>query len=218
MVKIAPSILTANFCNIGDTIRMLGHAGADWIHLDIMDNAFVPNMSFGQSTVRDVRKITALPLDVHLMLVDPNPYLEEFAQVGADHITVHMESPGCVHIQRTLKKIRALHKRAGICLNPGTPHEALEYLYEDVDIILLMSVNPGYGGQAFIPQTLRKIEAVANRAAQLGLSVDIEVDGGIHIENAQTIIDAGATALVAGHAVVDAADPAEAIRLLRSKE
>lgn len=216
MAKIAPSILTGNFCEIGNTIRMLNEAGADFIHLDIMDNAFVPNMSFGQETVRDVRRITALPLDVHLMLVDPVPYFEEFAEAGADHLIIHAESPGCLHLHRCLRKIRDLGMKAGVCLNPATSHEAIEYVYEDVDIVLLMSVNPGYGGQSFIPQILRKIERVAGRIQQLGLKSEIEVDGGVNTKNARAIIDAGATVLVAGHAVLDAEDPKEAIKILHS--
>lgn len=216
-MKIAPSILTANFCEMGKTIKMLEESGADWIHLDIMDNAFVPNLSFGQSAVRDINAATALPLDVHLMVNDPNPYIEEFIKAGADILTVHAESPGCVHLARTLSRIRDAGAKAGVCLNPATSHEALEYIYENVDLILLMSVNPGFGGQKFIPQTLRKIECVAKRVAELGLDIEIEVDGGINPQNARDIVSAGATVLVAGSAVINSPDPCMAIREMRGK-
>ncbi len=217
MVKISPSILTADFCEIGNTIRMLNHSGADWIHLDIMDNVFVPNMSFGQSTVRDIRKITKLPLDVHLMVYDPTPYVTRFAEAGADYLTVHVESPGCTHLQRVLRSIRDAGMKAGVSLNPATPHQALEYIYEDADLILIMSVNPGFGGQKFLPQSLRKIEVIANRAVQLGVAPEIQVDGGVNLENFRSIVAAGATVLVAGHAVVDATDPAGVIRMMRGE-
>ena len=217
MIKISPSILTADFCEIGNTIRMLDGSGADWIHLDVMDNVFVPNMSFGQSTVRDVRKITKLPLDVHLMVCDPAPYVAQFAQAGADYLTVHVESPGCTHLQRVLRSIRDAGMKAGVSLNPATPHQALEYIYEDADLILVMSVNPGYGGQKFLPQSLRKIEAIASRVAQLGVAPEIEVDGGVNLENFRSIVAAGATVLVAGHAVVDAEDPEGVMCTMRGK-
>ena len=217
MIKISPSILTADFCEIGNTVRMLDRSGADWIHLDVMDNVFVPNMSFGQPTVRDVRKITKLPLDVHLMVYDPTPYVAQFAEAGADYLTVHVESPGCTHLQRVLRSIRDAGMKAGVSLNPATPHQTLEYIYEDVDLILVMSVNPGYGGQKFLPQSLRKIEAITNRAAQLGVAPEIEVDGGINLANFRSIVAAGATVLVAGHAVVDAQDPTGVMRTMRGE-
>lgn len=217
MIKVSPSILTANFCELGGVVRMLEKAGADWIHLDVMDGIFVPNLTFGQKVVKDMRPITTLPLDAHLMVADPRPLIPEFAAAGADIITVHAESAGCTHLHRVLHSIRELGKKAGVSLNPATPIEALEYVYDEADLILIMSVNPGFGGQKFIPQTLRKIEAVANRARQLGVCPEIEVDGGVNEANCRSIADAGATVLVAGHAVVDAADPAKAIKTIRGE-
>ncbi len=216
MVKIAPSLLTADFAYIGDTVKMLDESGADWIHCDVMDNVFVPNMSFGQPMIQAIRRITSKPLDVHLMLIDPMKYIREFADSGADLITVHAESPSSVHLQRVIASIKQCGKKAGVAINPGTHPDAIEFVYEDIDLVLVMSVNPGYGAQSFIPQTLRKIEYVADRAARLGVPVEIEVDGGVNLENYRSIRDAGATVLVAGHAVVDAEDPAGVIEALRS--
>jgi len=215
MIKVSPSLLTADFCYIGDTIKMLDKAGADWIHCDVMDNVFVPSMSFGQPMIKAIRNITRKPLDVHLMMADPLSCLGEFADAGADIITIHPESPSNVHLHRVVTRIRSLGKKAGIALNPSTHPDVLEYIYEDIDLVLVMSVNPGYGGQSFIPAVLRKIETIAKRISSLKLPIELEVDGGINIDNAKCIRDAGATVLVAGYAVIDAPDPAEAIRTLR---
>ena len=215
MVKIAPSILTADFGYIADTIKTLDKAGADWIHCDVMDNVFVPCLTFGQPVIKAMKKATEKPLDVHLMVADAYSYLEEFAGCGADIITVHQESPSNAHLHRVVSKIRSLGKKAGVALNPSTNPDVLEYIYGEIDLVLIMSVNPGFGGQKFIPASLRKIEAVANRISSLKLSIEVEVDGGVNIQTVKGIRDAGATVLVAGTAVVGAADPGEAIRTLR---
>lgn len=215
MITISPSVMTADFCHIGDTLRMLEKAGADWIHCDVMDGVFVPNISFGMPMIKAMNKVTDLPLDVHLMVQDPAPYIDEFIDCGADILTLQIESPGCVHMQRLLRRIKDRGAKAGIALNPATNPQMLEYIYEDLDLILVMSVNPGFGGQKFIAQSLRKIEYIANRLQALGLSTILEVDGGVKVDNCAAIISAGATALVAGSAVVDSADPALAIRQLK---
>ncbi len=208
-------MLTADFAYLGDTVKTLTEAGADWIHCDVMDNVFVPNMSFGQSMIQSLRRVTHLPLDVHLMLVHPDKYIGAFADSGADVITVHTESHSGIHLQRLVTSIKQCGKQAGVAINPATHPDAVEFVYEDIDLVLVMSVNPGYGGQKFLPQALRKIEYIANRAAQLGKALEIEVDGGVNLANYKSIRDAGATVLVAGHAVVDADDPAAVIATLR---
>lgn len=215
MIKIAPSILTANFAYLGETVKDLEKAGADWLHCDVMDGVFVPNLTFGPKMIQDLKPLTNLCMDVHLMVDDPRPLIGDFIQAGADLITVHLESAVGAHIHRALNQIRSSDCRVGISLNPGTVCESLEHVYEEIDLILLMSVNPGYGGQSFIPQTLRKIEKIAERVSQLGLRCEIEVDGGINPQNAASVISAGATVLVAGSAIVNSGQPEKVITELK---
>ncbi|MCL2874480.1 MAG: ribulose-phosphate 3-epimerase [Defluviitaleaceae bacterium] len=215
MIKIAPSILTADFAFMGDTIKELEKSGADYIHLDVMDGHFVPNITFGSAFVKGIRGATNLPLDVHLMIDNPTDYIDDFASSGADIITVHTECRSALHLNRLLVQIKNSGKKAGVALNPATNPNVLEYIYEYLDLILVMSVNPGFGGQKFIPEALRKIEYVANRAAQIGYKIEIEVDGGINLQTAKSVIDAGANVLVAGNAVISSNNMKETITALR---
>ncbi len=211
MVKIAPSILSADFAALGDDIRRVEAGGADQLHVDVMDGRFVPNLTIGPVVVAAIRKRTRLPLDVHLMIVEPERYVPEFVAAGADLVTVHAEA--CPHLSRTLAQIRELGARAGVALNPATPPDVLRYVLDDLDLVLVMSVNPGFGGQAFIPSAHRKIRDV--KALVGDRSVEVSVDGGVKADLAKSLVLDGATTLVAGSAIFGAADPAAAVRALR---
>jgi ribulose-phosphate 3-epimerase len=195
---IAPSILSADFARLGEEVRAIDAAGADWIHIDVMDGHFVPNLTIGPGVVKALRPHTQKPFDVHLMIAPADPFLEAFAEAGADIITVHPEAGP--HLHRTVQRVKSLGKKAGVSLNPATPAKALDYVLEELDLVLVMSVNPGFGGQKFIASQLKKIEAIARRIAKAGLKVTLEVDGGIDAATARQAVDAGATALVAGTA------------------
>jgi ribulose-phosphate 3-epimerase len=195
---ISPSILSADFARLGEEVRVIDAAGADWIHIDVMDGHFVPNLTIGPGVVKALRPHTEKPFDVHLMISPVDNFLDAFAEAGADIITVHPEAGP--HLHRTVQRIKALGKKAGVSLNPATPAKMLDYVLEEIDLVLVMSVNPGFGGQKFIASQLRKIEAIAKRIAKAGLDVTLEVDGGIDAATAAQAIDAGATALVAGTA------------------
>ena len=212
MIKIAPSILSADFAALGADIARVESAGADQLHVDVMDGRFVPNITIGPPVVAAVRKRTRLPLDVHLMIVEPERYISEFVAAGADMVTIHLEA--CTHLQRALAQIRELGAKAGVALNPSTPASALEYVLDDLDLVLVMSVNPGFGGQSFIPSAHRKIREV--RTLLGARAVDVSVDGGVKVGLAKSLAGDGASVLVAGSAIFGAADPGEALRAIRA--
>ena len=215
-VIVAPSILSADFGRLADEVRAVDRAGADWIHVDVMDGRFVPNITIGPVVVAAVRKATAKPVDVHLMIVEPERYLDDFAKAGADHLLVHCEPSATIHLHRTLSHIRELGKIAGVVLNPATPLSQIEYVLDLCGVVLIMTVNPGFGGQEFLPEMLPKIAALRRLCDERGLDPIIEVDGGQSGANAWRAIEAGANAIVAGSAVFHAPDYADAITAIRN--
>lgn len=214
MPIIAPSLLTANFLRLEEDCKMLNESEADWFHLDVMDGRFVPNISFGMSIIKQIRKTTHKVCDVHLMIVEPEKYAEEFKEAGADILTVHYEA--CPHLHRNIQQIKSLGMKAGVALNPHTPVYLLKDILADIDLVCMMSVNPGFGAQKFIPHTIEKIKELRKMIDERNLDVQIEIDGGVTLENAKAIIDAGAHVLVAGNTVFAASNPTQTIAQLKS--
>ncbi|MCX6314303.1 MAG: ribulose-phosphate 3-epimerase [Sphingobacteriales bacterium] len=214
MPIIAPSLLSADFLNLASECNMLNESQADWYHLDVMDGRFVPNISFGPMLVEFFRKATKKTCDVHLMIENPGQYAEAFKKAGADILSVHIEA--CPHLHRNIQQIKSLGMQAGVAVNPHTPVESLKDILEDIDLVCLMSVNPGFGGQSFIPHTLNKIKRLREMIDEQSLKVKIEIDGGVTLDNAKAILEAGADVLVAGNTVFRSADPRAAIAALKS--
>ena len=215
MIKIAPSILSADFARLGEEVQAVARAGADYIHVDVMDGHFVPNITIGPLVVEAVRKITDLPLDVHLMIANPDRYIPDFALAGADIITVHQEA--VPHLHRTVQLIKGLGKKAGVSINPATPAATLDVILEELDLVLVMTVNPGFGGQGFIDGCLAKIAALRHEIDRRGLGIELEVDGGVKADNIGRIAAAGADVFVAGSAVFGTSDYAATILELRRR-
>ncbi len=215
MIKLAPSILSADFGRLAEEVQAVERAGADLIHIDVMDGHFVPNLTIGPLVVEAIRPVTRLPFDVHLMIENPDQYLEAFAKAGADWISVHVEA--CVHLHRTVSRIKELGKKAGVVLNPATPLESLTYILEEIDYVLIMSVNPGFGGQRFIPSALKKVRALKEMIAAYGLDLPVEIDGGVNLETLPEVVRAGADILVAGSAIFNTPDYAATIKAFRQK-
>lgn len=212
--KIAPSVLAADFTRLADEIAMVNRSEADWFHIDVMDGRFVPNITFGMFIIEAIHKMAQKPLDVHLMIVEPEKYIEQIRAVGAEVITVHYEA--CPHLHRTLQQIKATGAKAGVALNPHTPVSVLEDLIEDIDLVCLMSVNPGFGGQKFIYQTIPKIRKLKDMITVANAGTLIEIDGGVGLQNAESLLQAGADVLVAGSSVFGAKDPEATVRALKA--
>ncbi|MGN7478644.1 ribulose-phosphate 3-epimerase [Solibacillus silvestris] len=213
MIKIAPSILAADFAKLGEEVKEVEAAGAELIHIDVMDGHFVPNISFGAIALEAIRPHSALPMDVHLMIENPDQYIEQFAKAGADYITVHVEA--CRHLHRTIQLIRSYGVKPGVVLNPHTPIESIQHVLEDVDMVLFMTVNPGFGGQKFIESVVPKVEALSKIIKERGLTIDIEIDGGINAETIVPCAKAGATIFVAGSAIYSKEDRAKALQEIK---
>ena len=213
-IQIAPSILSADFARLADEVAAVERAGADLLHIDVMDGHFVPNLTIGPPIVESLRKVTKLPLDVHLMITNADAFIPEFARAGADYLTVHVEA--CPHLHRTIQSIKELGVKAGVTLNPATPVHSLQEILADVDLVLIMSVNPGFGGQKFIASCLAKVKAVRQMLDRIGSHALLEVDGGVKAENAAQVLEAGADVLVAGSAIFSGSDYAARINALRT--
>jgi len=211
---IAPSLLAADFTRLADDISMVNHSQADWLHFDVMDGRFVPNITFGMLILEAVKKLCTKPLDVHLMIVEPERYIEQFRTAGADVITVHLEA--CPHLHRTIQQIKATGAKAGVALNPHTSVELLEDVLEDLDLVLIMSVNPGFGGQKFIYRTIPKVQKLREMMDIRNIKAHIEIDGGVGLQNAEALLQAGADVLVAGNTVFSAPDPTDMIAKLKA--
>lgn len=212
-IKIAPSILSADFTHLREQISAVERGGADWLHLDIMDGQFVPNITFGPLIIKSIRKLTKLPLDTHLMIQHPDSYLEDFKEAGCDSLTVHVET--CPHLHRTIEKIQQLGMKAGVTLNPATPASSIKEILPYVDLVLIMTVNPGFGGQKFISSMVHKVSEIADMISSQGLHCYLEVDGGVDGSNARTLVEAGANVLVAGNSIFSHKNISQAVTNLR---